>query len=261
MSEYGHVDILVNNAGGGRPGAIVDYSDEDWRASLALDLDGVFFCMREFGREMVKAGYGRIINIASILGKGGLPELPVADYATAKGGVINLTRQAAAEWATTGVTVNALCPGSSLRRQTARGNGGDGWLHQGPHAHGSPWPRGELDSSIVYLAADESTYVTGSIISPATVAGPASNGVSHAWRASQRFAPNDLPARPCLPRLRFVRQARQADPGIPHTRHPTSSRSHPCTKGRRRLEPSGLPCPARTLLPCHSPMTSRQQTP
>ena len=86
---------------------------------------------------MVKAGYGRIINIASILGKGGLPELPVADYATAKGGVINLTRQACR-----GVG-NDRCDGQRavprllpFAGKQPRGNGGDGWLHQGP---ARPW--------------------------------------------------------------------------------------------------------------------------
>ncbi|MDR1193244.1 MAG: SDR family oxidoreductase [Peptococcaceae bacterium] len=166
LAEYGKTDILVNNAGGGRPAPLLDYKDEDWRASLALDVDGVFYCTRDFGREMVKAGYGRIINIASILGKGGLGELPIADYATAKGAVINFTRQAAAEWAKTGVTVNAICPGffaSEANSPEAMATMNDFIVAHTPM--GRPGQEGELDSTVCYLAADESGYVTGSICS------------------------------------------------------------------------------------------------
>jgi gluconate 5-dehydrogenase len=164
LDEYGKVDILVNDAGGGRPAPLIDYKVEDWKASLALDLDGVFRCTRVFGREMVKAGYGRIINIASILGKGGLGELPIIDYATAKGAVINFTRQAAAEWAQTGVTVNAICPGffASEANNPAAMEAMNGFIV----AHtpmGRPGREGELASTVCYLAADESSYVTGNI--------------------------------------------------------------------------------------------------
>lgn len=164
IAEYGKVDILVNNAGGGLGKAIVDVTDEEWERSLALDVDGVFYCLRDFGREMLKAGYGRIINIASILGKGGLPEIPIIDYATAKGAVINMTRQAATEWAKTGVNVNCICPGffpSEANNPAAMEAMGGFIAHRTPM--GRPGIPGELDSTVIYLAAEESTYVTGSV--------------------------------------------------------------------------------------------------
>ena len=135
MAEYGKVDILVNNAGGGKSKPLDDFPEEDWIDTVNTDVFGVMRCTRDFGREMLKAGYGRVINIASILGKGGLPEIPVSDYATSKGAVINfasgaglfgrvaqssyaaakegirgLSRVAATEWAPYGINVNIVCP-------------------------------------------------------------------------------------------------------------------------------------------------------
>ena len=111
IAEYGKVDILVNNAGGGKSKPLDDFPEEDWIDTVNTDVFGVMRCTRDFGREMLKAGYGRIINIASILGHGGLPEIPISDYATSKGAVINFTRQMATEWAQKGITVNCICPG------------------------------------------------------------------------------------------------------------------------------------------------------
>lgn len=165
METFGKVDILVNNAGRGYQSPLESYPDEGWRAVMGVDLDGVFMCTRAFGAEMVKAGYGRIINIASILGLGGLQELHVAAYHAAKGAVINFTRAAAVEWADTGVTVNALLPGffpsevnspDKMEKMAA-------WIdkHAAMHRAGRD---GELDSTVCFLAADESTYVTGAIV-------------------------------------------------------------------------------------------------
>lgn len=164
-AHYGTVDILVNNAGGGTCIPLEELPDEEWRKVLSLDLDGAFYCMKYFGQIMLEKGYGRVINIASILGKGGLKELPVIAYASAKGGVINMTRQAATEWAQRGVTVNALCPGFFA----SEANGPEAMEAMNDFivtrtAMGRPGKEGELDSSIVFLAAKESSYVTGTIL-------------------------------------------------------------------------------------------------
>ena len=111
LTEFGKVDILINNAGGGTSMPILEMTDEAYFKDINTDLLGLFKCLREFGKVMVKQGYGRIINIASILGLVGENGVPVAGYQSAKGGVVNLTRCAATELATTGVTVNAICPG------------------------------------------------------------------------------------------------------------------------------------------------------
>ena len=159
------VDILVNNAGGGSCIPLEELPEEEWRKVLSLDLDGSFYCMKHFGKVMLEKGYGRVINIASILGKGGLKELPVIAYASAKGGVINMTRQAAIEWATRGVTVNALCPGffaSESNGPEAMESMNDFICNRSAMCR--PGKEGELDSSIVFLAARESSYVTAAIL-------------------------------------------------------------------------------------------------
>lgn len=165
LKEYGKADILVNNAGGGNGAPLIEFPDEAWDATIALDLTGLMHCTREFGREMLKNGYGRVINISSILGAGGLPEIATADYHAAKGGVTNFTRAIACEWAKTGVTVNALCPGffPSQANSPEAMEAMSGFITLRT-AMGRPGVEGELDSSVVFLAADESTYVTGLIL-------------------------------------------------------------------------------------------------
>lgn len=108
--KYGKVDVLVNNAGNPGPfSLIVDMTDETWHKTISVHLNGTFYCLREAARIMMAAGFGRIINIASIAGI--LGTVGSAEYGAAKAGMINLTRTAAKELGLYKITVNAINPG------------------------------------------------------------------------------------------------------------------------------------------------------
>ena len=165
MEKFGRVDILVNNAGGGNSAPLTEITDEAIFKTIDLDLIATMRCTREFGKEMIKAGYGRIINIGSSLACGGSMDLAISDYGTAKGGVINFTRCAAAEWAKTGVTVNCMCPGfheSGVNTPEAMEAMGPMIKYRTPI--GRAGAHEELDSTLIYLAAPESGYIIGAII-------------------------------------------------------------------------------------------------
>jgi 3-hydroxybutyrate dehydrogenase len=111
-------DILVNNAGIAESAPLAKTTDELWQRHLAVNLSGVFYCTREALPRMIGGGWGRVINVASIAGKTGAPY--IAAYTASKHGVIGLTRAAAMEVATKGVTVNAVCPGYVETDMTTR---------------------------------------------------------------------------------------------------------------------------------------------
>ena len=163
IAEYGKVDILINNAGTGAVAPAVDITDEEWDSVVKVDLSGVFKVAREFGKEMIKNHYGRIINIASMYGLVGSMVTPTSPYHAAKGGVINLTRALAAEWGQYGVTVNSICPGFFETELTAETLGTEQFqaYAKGVIPIGRCGKTGELDSTAVYLASQASSYVNG----------------------------------------------------------------------------------------------------
>jgi NAD(P)-dependent dehydrogenase (short-subunit alcohol dehydrogenase family) len=159
--EFGKVDILVNNAGINIRGPIQQLTEADWDAVIDTNLKGPFLCARAIGPRMVSRGWGRVINLGSVLGVIALPGR--APYASSKAGIINLTRVLALEWAGTGVTANAICPGAFATEMNRS-------LLDDPVKYKefvAQIPMGrwgeleELTGAVVFLASDASSYVTG----------------------------------------------------------------------------------------------------
>ncbi len=172
--KFGHCEVIVNCAGGekGTGTPLMDFVRSDWDFTMNLDLTSIFTMTQAFGnlmKDAMAAGkqtYGRVINIASIYGLVGNTALPTIAYHTSKGAVVNFTRGAAAEWGTTGITVNAICPGyfyTELTTETLDSEYFQAFANQSVpmKRYGQP---GELNSAAIFLGAEESSYVTGQII-------------------------------------------------------------------------------------------------
>ena len=163
MERFGRVDILMNNAGAGAVAPAEEITDEQFKHELDIDLFGTFVCAREFGKRMIEAGYGRIINIASMYGLVGNLIVGSSPYHAAKGGVVNLTRALAAEWGKHGITVNSICPGYFYTDLTTKTLDSD--YFQDIAKRSIPMARygrsGELDTCALFLASPASTYVNG----------------------------------------------------------------------------------------------------
>jgi NAD(P)-dependent dehydrogenase (short-subunit alcohol dehydrogenase family) len=110
---FGRIDVLVNNAGVTRRAYIMDLTEQDWDRIMRVNAKGVFFCLQRVAREMIPRRGGRIVNIASIAGKG-YAGTSNAIYAASKGSVISLTRTAAQQLARHDINVNAICPGITV---------------------------------------------------------------------------------------------------------------------------------------------------
>ncbi len=162
ISKMGHLDILVNNAGITKDGLLMGMSEEDFSKVVDTNLKGTFYCIRHAARTMIKQKKGRIINLSSIVGVSG--NAGQANYAASKAGVIGLTKSAAKELASRGITVNAIAPGfictdmtqvlpeqgkEKIRAQIPMGGFGD--------------PQ-DVAAAAAFFASEEAGYITGQVL-------------------------------------------------------------------------------------------------
>ena len=172
IAAFGKVDILVNNAGVSRDQLAVRMSDEDWDKVLNVNLKSAFLCTRAVLRHMIKQRWGRIISITSIVGMIG--NQGQANYASAKAGIIGLTRTIAKEVASRGITANAIAPGFIDTEMTQRLE--EKWrqeiMGRIPLGYfGSPR---DVAEAVAFFASEEARYITGQVLN-------VDGGMAGAW--------------------------------------------------------------------------------
>jgi NAD(P)-dependent dehydrogenase (short-subunit alcohol dehydrogenase family) len=166
IRRFGRVDILVNNAGITEIVPADEEPLETFERVLRVNLTGAFLCAQRIGRSMLEAGCGSIVNVASILGLVGTGQVPQASYTASKGGLVNLTRELAAQWARRGVRVNALAPAwfeSEMTGEMFENERSRKWMRNRTPM-GRPGREGELVGPLLFLASDASSYVTGHVL-------------------------------------------------------------------------------------------------
>jgi NAD(P)-dependent dehydrogenase (short-subunit alcohol dehydrogenase family) len=166
IERFGHLDYAVNNAGiEGAQAATHECDLDNWNRTIAIDLTGVFLCMRAELPPMLGAGHGAIVNVSSIAGLVGFAGIPA--YTASKHGIVGLTKSAALEYATQGVRVNAVCPGVIDTEMVERFTGGtDAALDQMLQIEpvGRMGSASEVADAIVWLCSDRASFVTGDAI-------------------------------------------------------------------------------------------------
>lgn len=162
VSSFGQIDILVNNAGIARDTLLMRMSSTDWDQVLATNLKGAFLCTQAVVRHMIRQRWGRIINIASVVGLIG--NSGQANYAAAKAGLIGLTKTTARELAARGVTANAIAPGFIDTEMTRKlsDNAKQEFLRQIPLGYAG-LPKDVADA-VAFLASEEARYITGHVL-------------------------------------------------------------------------------------------------
>lgn len=164
--HFGKIDILVNNAGSAYGTNAENTAGEDFRKTVDVNLNGVFYVAREVGKNMIANKYGRIINIASIYGLVGNKFAPALSYHASKGAVVNFARALAAEWGKYNITVNNIGPGffeSELTDQILHIDAFQKFVET-MTCLGRGGRQGELDTVLLFLASNYSTYITGQTI-------------------------------------------------------------------------------------------------
>jgi 3-oxoacyl-[acyl-carrier protein] reductase len=162
IKEHGRIDVLVNNAGVTRDGLAVRMKPADWDAVLHTNLNGAFLCVQQALSGMMRNRWGRIINIASVVGQAGSPGQ--ANYAASKAGLIGMTKSLAQELASRNITVNAVAPGYIATDMTKDLSEElkQSIMSKIPLARmGTPE---DVAAAVKFLAGDEASYITGQVI-------------------------------------------------------------------------------------------------
>jgi NAD(P)-dependent dehydrogenase (short-subunit alcohol dehydrogenase family) len=162
VEQFGRIDILINNAGINVRKPVTEYDEASWDLVQNTNLKAPFLCCRAVGKYMKEQKYGRVINVASMLGLVALPERGA--YCSSKGGLIQLSKALALEWAPYNITVNALCPGpfaTEMNKVVINNPEANEFFinHIALGRWGNPE---ELGGSVVFLASDASSFMTGS---------------------------------------------------------------------------------------------------
>lgn len=163
VKELGGLDILVNNAGITRDGLAMTMKEEDFDAVVETNLKGAFLCVKAAIRPMMKARYGRIVNLTSVVALRGNPGQ--ANYCASKAGLIGMTKSLAKELGSRGITVNAVAPGFIDTDMTAALPEGAKQAMLSTIPLGRPGRPEDVARAVAFLASDQGAYITGQVLS------------------------------------------------------------------------------------------------
>jgi NAD(P)-dependent dehydrogenase (short-subunit alcohol dehydrogenase family) len=164
VERHGRLDYAFNNAGfGGIPGPMVESSRETWDQVISVNLTGTWLCMKFELQQMLRQGYGAIVNMASVAGVWGTPG--IAAYTAAKHGIVGLTKAAALEYAALGIRINVVAPGGIYTEMVSQTLPPEVVQHFGNfHPVKRLGQPDEVANMVVWLCSDQASYVTGSVM-------------------------------------------------------------------------------------------------